>query len=87
MHTYTVLALAALAQANPVLVARQGVTADLSPSAPAPPGCTGSVNYSFSIVAKNVTSSAVAKRQATQIKDGQIQAATGAAKAMSQITE
>ncbi len=87
MYSYTVLALVALAQANPLLVARQGVTAALSPSAPAPAGCTGSVSYTFGIVANNVSSSAVAKRQATQIQDGQVQGATGTAKAVSQITE
>ena len=87
MYSYSLLALAALAQANPLLVARQGVTAALSPSAPAPPGCTGSVNYSFGIVANNISSSAVAKRQATQIQDGQVQAAKATAKAVSQITE
>lgn len=88
MYSYAVLVFVALVRATPFLVARQGVTANLSPSAPAPPGCTGSVSYSFGFVANNVTSSpTVAKRQATQIGDGQVQAATGAAKAVSQITE
>lgn len=87
MYSYALLALAALAQANPVLVARQAVTAIISPSAPAPAGCTGAVSYSFGIVANNVSTAAVGKRQATQIADGQIQAATTSAKAVSQITD
>ena len=87
MFSYAILAFAATAQANPFLFARQAVTAGVAPSAPAPPGCTGSVNYSFGIVANNVSTSAVAKRQATQIGDGQVQATTGAANAVSQITE
>ena len=86
MYSYAVLALAALAQANPVLLARQRVTARISPSASPPPSCTGSVNYSFGIVANNVTSSVVAKRQATQIGDGQFQAAN-ASPSVSQITD
>ena len=86
MFPYAILAFTAMVQANPFLMARQGVNANISPNAPAPPGCTGSVNYSFGIVANNLSTSAVAKRQATQIEDGQVQAAT-ASPAVSQITD
>ena len=89
MLSYALLAFAVTAQANPLIAARQAVTANISPDAPTPAGCTGSVNYSFGIVANNIstTPSSVVKRQATQIGDGQVQAATGAANAVSQITE
>lgn len=89
MYSYVVLALAAVAHANPILMARQGVVANIAPSAPAPPGCTGSVNYSFGVVANNISTPAMAKRQASQIIDGQIQAATASpvVKAISQIKE
>lgn len=86
MYSYTLLALAAFAEANPFIAARQAVTADISPAAAPPPGCTGSVNYHFGIAANNVSSASVEKRQATQIGDGQVQAAS-ASPAVSQITD
>ena len=85
MYTYAILALAALAQANPVIMARQAVTADVSPTAPAPPGCSASVDFHFGIAVKNVSTSAVAKRQATQVTDGQVQVPT--AQPVNQISE
>ncbi|KAL8769934.1 MAG: hypothetical protein Q9209_004181 [Squamulea sp. 1 TL-2023] len=76
LYSQIVLGLVAVAQANPFALP-QAVTAAISPSAPAPPGCTPSASGSFGIAVQNVsTSAAPAKRQATQLSDGQPQVKT-----------
>ncbi|KAI4113843.1 MAG: hypothetical protein LQ345_005266 [Seirophora villosa] len=76
LSSIAILALAIAAYANPVALP-QGVTAVISPSAPAPPGCTPSASGSFGIAVQNVSTSApVARRQATQLSDGQPQVHT-----------
>ncbi|KAL8946900.1 MAG: hypothetical protein Q9222_006762 [Ikaeria aurantiellina] len=70
------LALVALAQAKPAAMP-QAVTAVITPSAPAPPGCTPSASGSFGIAVQNVsTSGTMVKRQVTQLPDGQPQIQT-----------
>jgi len=60
----------ALASANPILVERQAVTAKISPTAPAPPGCSPAFATNFGIGIQNVsTSAAPAKRQVTQMSE------------------
>ena len=69
-YALTLIALVVAASANPMakLVARQAVTQSIAPSAPPPPGCTGSAAGSYAIVVHNVsTTAAPAKRQATQV--------------------
>lgn len=69
LSSVAILALANAVYANPVALP-QGVTADVSPSAPAPPGCTPSASGSFGIAVQNVSTSApVAKRQVTQLNE------------------
>ena len=71
-YSLAILALAAAATANPMaqLVARQAVTASIAPSDPPPPGCTPSAAGSYGIVVHDVnTTTAPAKRQATQISE------------------
>ncbi|KAL8730710.1 MAG: hypothetical protein Q9166_003902 [cf. Caloplaca sp. 2 TL-2023] len=71
LYHHALLPLAAGVQANPFALP-QAVTAAVSPSAPPPPGCTPSASGSFGIAVQNVsTSGAPAKRQATQLSDGQ----------------
>jgi hypothetical protein len=58
------LALAASAQAYP-----QGVTENISPSSPAPPGCQPDYSGNFQITVRNVTTSpAKVKRQAVPLE-------------------
>ena len=64
----TLLALVAAVQANPVALP-QAVTAAISPTAAPPPGCTSSAVGSYGIAVHNVSTSAVAKRQATQLSE------------------
>ncbi|KAL8650530.1 MAG: hypothetical protein Q9210_003765 [Variospora velana] len=76
LSSVAILALATAVYANPVALP-QGVTADVSPSAPAPPGCTPSASGRFGIAVQNVSTSApVARRQVTQLNDGQPQVHT-----------
>lgn len=57
--TFALAALAAVAYAAP-----QGVTGDITPTAPAPPGCTGSYNGQFEITIINGTT---AKRDLSKV--------------------
>ncbi|KAL8913850.1 MAG: hypothetical protein Q9171_001454 [Xanthocarpia ochracea] len=76
LYSYVLLAVAAAVQANPFALP-QAVTAAISPSAPPPPGCTPFAEGSYGIAVQNVsTSGAPAKRQVTQIFDGQPQVKT-----------
>jgi len=71
-YALTLIAFAAAASANPMakLVARQAITESIAPSAPPPPGCTGSAAGSYAIIVQNVsTTAAPAKRQASQIAE------------------
>lgn len=54
----TLLAAVAAVQASPF---PQGVTSKISPSAPAPSGCTGSYSGTFGIVVMNITSASGAQ--------------------------
>jgi len=82
MHLISLLAVTGFVAAMPYFefVKRQGVTAKISPTAPAPSGCTVSFPSSFGIAVVNLTASIAA----AQISDGQIQA-SGAA--VTQITD
>ena len=64
-YSLALLALMAAVQANPVALP-QAVTAAISPSAPAPPGCTSSAAGSYGIAVHNVSTAAVQKRQVTE---------------------
>lgn len=79
LSLFGLLALAAATQANPL---PQAVTADISPAAPPPPGCTPSAVGSYGIAVRNVSTGAVAKRQASQLSDGQPQVMTMATVSM-----
>jgi hypothetical protein len=57
--TFALAALAAVAYAAP-----QGVTGDVTPTTPAPAGCTGSYNGKFEITVINGTS---AKRDLSKV--------------------
>lgn len=73
-----VVVLIAAVQANPIAVP-QAVTAAISPSAAAPPGCTSAFSGTFGIAVYNLSTSTVANKKravTTQITDGQIQAQT-----------
>ncbi|KAK3174628.1 hypothetical protein OEA41_001874 [Lepraria neglecta] len=78
-YSLAILALAATASANPLapLVKRQGVTASIAPPEPAPPGCTGAAIGSYAVIVRNITTASPAKRQVTQIADGQPQVTHG----------
>lgn len=56
-YNYILLAAAAAVQANPVALP-QGVTAKVSPSAPAPTGCRPSYSGTFGIVVQTLGGSA-----------------------------
>ncbi|KAL8830324.1 MAG: hypothetical protein Q9170_005781 [Blastenia crenularia] len=81
LSTFAFLALVVVVQANPVALP-QAVTAAISPSGSPPPGCTSSAAGSYGIAVHNVSTSAVAKRQATQLSDGQPQVKTMATVSM-----
>ncbi|KAL9597120.1 MAG: hypothetical protein Q9219_005342 [cf. Caloplaca sp. 3 TL-2023] len=83
MLSYIVpLALVAAVRANPFALP-QAVTAAISPPGPPPPGCTPSAVGSYGIAVRNVsTSAAVARRQATQLADGQPEVKTVGAVSM-----
>ena len=82
MHIFpALLALAAVVNANPV-ARPQGVTVDISPAAPAPPGCSSSASGSYSIHIYNVSSTTVVGKRGvptmtvapvSMIGDGQVQ--------------
>jgi hypothetical protein len=67
-YTLAILAAAAVVKASPF---PQAVTAAISPTDAAPPGCTGSRPDAFGIAVMNVTtaSAAPAKRQVSQISE------------------
>lgn len=72
LHIHLVLAFAAAATANPLvkLFARQAVTASIAPPGGPPSGCTGSAAGSYSVVVRNVTTTAApAKRQVNQVAE------------------
>jgi len=77
--TLVLLAAAVAVQASPMAMP-QGVTAKISPSKPAPPGCEPSyAGGFFGVAVKNVSTSAVAKKKlVSTISDGQPQAPTSA---------
>ncbi|MCJ1378523.1 hypothetical protein MMC17_001622 [Xylographa soralifera] len=77
MHSViALLALAAGIHASPI-APRQAVTASIAPPAAAPAGCMPTFTGSFGIAVQNISMpTAAAKRQVTQISDGQIQAPT-----------
>ncbi|KAL8826493.1 MAG: hypothetical protein Q9191_003765 [Dirinaria sp. TL-2023a] len=75
---FAIFVLIAAVQANPVAVP-QAVTAAISPSVAAPPGCTNAFSGTFGIAVYNLSTSAAANKKrevATQVTDGQIQAET-----------
>lgn len=61
-YSLILLAVAVAIEANPVAVP-QAVSAAISPSAPAPPGCTAGTSGTFGIAVYNATRPEVAKRQ------------------------
>ena len=61
-NTLATFVLIAAVQANPVAVP-QAVTADISPTAAAPPGCTVAYNGAFGIAVYNVSTSAAANKK------------------------
>ncbi|KAL8687621.1 MAG: hypothetical protein Q9218_006258 [Villophora microphyllina] len=76
MLSIALFALLAGAGANP-LALPQAVTANVSPTASPPPGCTPSASGSYGIAVQNMSASpTAAKRQVSQLNDGQAQAKT-----------
>lgn len=61
-NTLAAFVLIAAAQANPVAVP-QAVTAAISPTAAAPPGCTVAYSGTFGIAVHNVSTSAAANKK------------------------
>lgn len=69
LHFLALLALLAAVEANP-LALPQAVTANVSPTASPPPGCTASASGSYGIAVQSVSASAAAaKRQVTQLSE------------------
>lgn len=85
MHFRTVIIAAIIAGADAFpnnLIARQGVTAAISPSSPAPSGCSISYSGSFGIAVQSITVGAPATTQTaavSQVSDGQPQVSSSAA--------
>ncbi|KAL8872531.1 MAG: hypothetical protein Q9174_001851 [Haloplaca sp. 1 TL-2023] len=76
MAESTLFALLSAANADPHALP-QGVTADVSPTAPPPTGCTSSASGSFGIAVQSVSSGAAqVKREVSQLDDGQPQVQT-----------
>lgn len=65
-YTLAFLAVAAVVKASPF---PQAVTAAISPTGSAPPCCTPSYSGSFGIAVMNVSTSAMPKRQVTQLSE------------------
>lgn len=61
-YCFAILALAALVKANPVAFP-QAVTAKISPTNPAPPGCQPTLAGSFGIAVHNVSTTAAAVKR------------------------
>lgn len=79
------LAAAAVVNASP-MPRPQAVTANISPSSPAPSGCMPNYSGSFGIVAMNITAGA-APAAVSQISDGQPQGGSSAPAPASQISD
>lgn len=87
-YSLSLLAAAAAVRASPLLNIRQGVTSAITPTAPAPSGCTGVYSATFGIAAMNISSSsAPKKRQVTTLSDGQPQANTVSAVPITTISD
>lgn len=65
-YALALLAAVAVVKASPF---PQAVTAAISPTGSAPPGCSPTFSGSFGIAVMNVSTSAVQKRQVTQLTE------------------